>query len=314
MKTCKKITVSLAIFFICLTAVHSQDMKKIDRLTKEMTEIIDRAIARGINATPQEEARLKEIEQEITAEYTNDPQVKRLIEKRRKEEQEELQKQQEAQKQYEEQSRQEKQRRQIAFANRAGRASLITQDNNNSGVVINGVRWASRNVGIRATFVARPESLGAFFQWNRKKAWPATDDWVDNWNPANVASNAWEKSNDPCPAGWRIPSVEDINKLLDYNRVNNEMALVNGVEGRIFSDKVTGKTIFLPVQGYRIDNSGQLYGTENCGYYWSRSVDFLKRPYRLSFSAGEAGAGGAIRGFGRENGDASGFCVRCVAE
>ena len=92
------------------------------------------------------------------------------------------------------------------------------------------------------------------------------------------------------------------------------MALVNGVEGRIFSDKVTGKTIFLPVQGYRIDNSGRLCGTETNGYYWSRSVDFLKRPYYLVFSAGEAGAGGAIRGFGRENGHASGYCVRCVAE
>ena len=314
MKIYKKITVSLAIFFICLTAVHAQDMKKLERLEKEMTEIIDRVIARGGNATPQEEARLKEIAEERIAEYTNDPQVKRLIEQQKQQEKQELQKQQEAQKQYEEQRQQEKQRQQISFANRAERASLITQDNNNSGVVINGVRWASRNVGIRGTFVAQPESLGAFFQWNRKKAWSATDEWVDDWDPTNVASNAWEKSNDPCPAGWRIPSVEDINKLLDYNRVSNEMALVNGVEGRIFSDKVTGKTIFLPVQGYRIDNSGHLYGTETGANYWSRSVDFLKRPYYLFFSAGEAGAGGASRGFGRENGHASGYCVRCVAE
>jgi len=314
MKNYKKISVSLAIFLMSLTAVHSQDMKKIDKLTKEMEEIIERAIARGGDATSQEEARLKEIQNEINAEYTNDPQVQRLLEKRKKEEQEELQRQQEAQRRFEEQSRLEKQQRQISFANRAERALLVTQDDNNSGVVINGVRWASRNVGIRGTFVERPESLGAFFQWNRRKAWSATEEWVDGWDHTNVASNAWEKSNDPCPAGWRVPSVEDINKLLDYNKVSNEMALVNGVEGRIFSDKVTGKTIFLPVQGYRIDNSGHLYGTETVGYYWSRSVDFLKRAYRLSFSAGEAGAGNALRGFGRENGDAIGFCVRCVAE
>ena len=314
MKTCKKITVSLAIFLMCLTAAHSQDMAKIDRLTKEVTEITDKAVARGGGFTAKEQARLEEIEREITAEITNDPQVKRLMEQQRQQEKQEVQRLQDEQRRYEEQRQQEKQRRQISFANRADRASLITQDNNNSGVVINGVRWASRNVGNPGTFVARPESAGAFYQWNRRKAWSATEKWVDNWDDTNVASSAWEISNDPCPAGWRVPSVDDINKLLDNKRVNNELATVNGVEGRIFSDKVSGETVFMPVQGYRIDNSGSLYGTETNGYYWSSSVDFLKRPFYLYFGAGEAGASGAIRGFGRENGDAAGYNVRCVAK
>jgi len=34
-------------------------------------------------------------------------------------------------------------------------------------VVINGVRWATRNVGARGTFVQNPEDYGDYYQWNR---------------------------------------------------------------------------------------------------------------------------------------------------
>jgi hypothetical protein len=38
MKTLLKFGICLAISFVCLSVAHSQDMAKIDRLTKEMTE------------------------------------------------------------------------------------------------------------------------------------------------------------------------------------------------------------------------------------------------------------------------------------
>jgi hypothetical protein len=87
MKNCKIITLSLAIFFVCMTAVHAQDQAKIDRLSKEMTEISNRAVSRG-SLTEQEQARIQAIVQEIADEY-NTPQVQQIKEQlRRKEEQE----------------------------------------------------------------------------------------------------------------------------------------------------------------------------------------------------------------------------------
>jgi hypothetical protein len=95
MKLCKKITISLGIFFMCLSLVHALDTAKIDRLQKEITEITNRALARG-SFTPQEEKRIQEIQEEMTAEYTSDPQTKRMLEQKKQQEQQEEQKQREA--------------------------------------------------------------------------------------------------------------------------------------------------------------------------------------------------------------------------
>ena len=56
-----------------------------------------------------------------------------------------------------------------------------TNDSRNSstsdrGVVINGVKWATRNLDQPGTFAAKPEDSGMFYQWNRKKAWTVTGD------------------------------------------------------------------------------------------------------------------------------------------
>jgi len=37
------------------------------------------------------------------------------------------------------------------------------------GVVINGVKWATRNVAAPGTFAANPQDAGMFYQWNRKR-------------------------------------------------------------------------------------------------------------------------------------------------
>jgi len=37
-----------------------------------------------------------------------------------------------------------------------------------TGVVINGVKWATRNVDKPGTFVANPEDFGMLYQWNRR--------------------------------------------------------------------------------------------------------------------------------------------------
>ena len=40
-----------------------------------------------------------------------------------------------------------------------------------TGVEINGVTWATRNVDAPGTFAAKPEDMGMFYQWNSKVSW-----------------------------------------------------------------------------------------------------------------------------------------------
>jgi len=150
-----------------------------------------------------------------------------------------------------------------------------------SGVVINGVKWAICNVGKPGTFTARPEDAGMFYQWNRKVAWPATGDKVTGWVSSYPAGDTWAKSNDPSPAGWRVPTREELRKLLDVNKVSHEWTTVNGIKGKKFIDKTTGNSIFLPAAGYRNYNDGLLTLAGWNGYYWSNMKYGSDRAYAL---------------------------------
>ena len=153
------------------------------------------------------------------------------------------------------------------------KTATVSDDIN--GVVINGVRWATRNVGAPGTFAARPENHGMFYQWNRKIGWSSKDrgiigsNGVTEWDSSIPTGATWEKSNDPSPTGWRLPTTDEIQKLLDSEKVKSEAIYLNGIEGSKFTDKTTGNTLFLPYACILNDNTlsnGFISGT---GAYWS---------------------------------------------
>jgi len=164
------------------------------------------------------------------------------------------------------------------------------------GVIINGVKWATRNVATPGTFADKPEDPGMFYQWNRKMAWAATGD-VTDWDATIPEGDTWEKTNDPSPAGWRVPTLAEIQSLFDTVKVNNEWITVKGVNGREFIDKATGNTLFLTAAGFRYFCDGTLIGIGSYGGYWS------------STALGNGGAGWDNYGYRNE-----GFSVRSVAD
>ena len=185
-----------------------------------------------------------------------------------------------------------------------GQQNTATTDR---GVVINGIKWATRNVDNPGAFAANPESPGKFYQWNRKAAWPATGR-VSNWDNSVPAGTEWEEANDPSPAGWRVPTADEFEKLLDSDKVRYEWTVVNGVNGGKFTDKATGNSIFLPAAGGRSDEDGMLFGDD--GYYWSSTeygdVDDIFA-YYLTFDIDRSDwTNGTNR--------SSGFSLRPVAE
>jgi uncharacterized protein (TIGR02145 family) len=141
------------------------------------------------------------------------------------------------------------------------------------GVVINGVKWATRNVDAPGTFAAKPEDTGMIYQWNRKIGWlhanPMTNSNGDTgWDYDLPSGDSWEKANDPCPAGWRVPTLDELRKLFDTYNVSNEWAIVNGVTGRKLTDKTSGNSLFLPAAGTHYGN-GYMDGAGVYGNYWS---------------------------------------------
>jgi len=187
------------------------------------------------------------------------------------------------------------------------------QSTTDEGVVINGVKWATCNVGKPGTFAANPEEAGMFYQWNRKIGWSATDPMINSngettWDNSNAIGTTWEKANDPSPSGWRVPTLIEIQTLFDANKVSNVGIIQGGVNGRKFTDKATGSFIFLPASNSRHYSDGILDGSD-FGTYWSSTPNGNSQAYYLSFFVNDDYAAGWYDFYRSE-----GMSVRAVAD
>ncbi|MDR0873655.1 MAG: Ig-like domain-containing protein [Prevotellaceae bacterium] len=172
-------------------------------------------------------------------------------------------------------------------------------------VVINGVKWATRNVASPGTFASNPESAGMIYQWNRKKGWSASGI-VEGWDGTDVEGNMWENANDPSPSGYRMPTLAEIQSLANTTYVTNEWTTINGVNGRLFTDKTSGNSLFLPAVGMRSFLSGSLSNTNFLGVYWCNEEYDDYNAYNLSFTQSE-------KAFRTYDGKRIGYSVRSVA-
>ncbi len=183
-------------------------------------------------------------------------------------------------------------------------------NNPTGGVKINGVVWATRNVGEPGKFVDKPEDAGMFYQWGKNVGWSSTDPLVSSsgdttWDGSTVSGNVWASFNDPCPKGWRVPTLGEFTSLLNGNEVISVWEKHGEVNGRAFFDANTEKSVFLPASGYRYDN-GSLSGVDSSGNYWSSTVNYSGYADYLNFGSGEANTNNDYRAYGHS--------VRCVAQ
>jgi len=178
------------------------------------------------------------------------------------------------------------------------------------GIVIYGVRWATCNVDMPGTFATNPEDAGMFYQWNRKVGWSSTDPMVNSdggtkWDNTYPPGD-WNPENDPCPLGWRMPTMKELQGLGTAKRQFGEL---NGVPGCFFGDN--SNRLFLPAVDSRDELSGVFNSGgikfRNCGYYWGSSVDFAYNAFILAFNYD---SNYMATGYGDRR---AGLCVRCVA-
>ena len=179
------------------------------------------------------------------------------------------------------------------------------------GVLINGVVWAKYNVDAPGTFAAKPEDAGMFYQWNRNIGWSAIDPMINSnsgttWDDSTPTGDTWEKANDPSPAGWRVPTTEEQQTLLDTDKVTCTWVNSNGVYGRLFTDNTTGVSIFLSAAGCRDYVGGTLNNVGSYGAYWSSAQPGGDYAYNMYFNS--------IGAYWYDGNRSFGFFVRCVAD
>lgn len=151
-----------------------------------------------------------------------------------------------------------------------------------------GTLWATCNIGANT-----PEEAGNYFAWGETtpkdgydwdtyKWCNGTDETITKYcTESSVGNNGFTDNrtellpeDDAATAnwgsGWQIPSDEQLKELFDSKNTTAEWTTQNGVNGRKFTSKSNGNSIFFPATGYRYSTSYNEVGS--LGWYWSRSL------------------------------------------
>ena len=183
-----------------------------------------------------------------------------------------------------------------------------------AGVIINDITWSTRNVNAPGTFTANPQGAGMFYQWNRRVGWSSTNPMVNSdggtvWNSSIPTSTTWERANDPCPQGWRIPTLQEFQSLNSAGITWTENWNGTGVNGHLYG--TSPNQIFLPAAGWRPGGFGTLTYVGTYGHYWSSTQNVSAGAWTLQFSNSGSNVISSGNLFGIR---VSGHSVRCVAE
>jgi uncharacterized protein (TIGR02145 family) len=175
--------------------------------------------------------------------------------------------------------------------------------------------------------------VGGYWQWGRKGPDPsqwydtnsvnfahgptgpgeseANSDSINGWATSSAPDGAWsdesKTTNDPCPAGYRIPTKSDWEGVLDTN--NNPQNLVGtwtSSATNYTSARKFGNALMLPTVGYRDYDGGALQSRGGSGYYWSSSEALSPYAWASNFGSGDAKTNGLYRRIG--------YSVRCILE
>ena len=157
---------------------------------------------------------------------------------------------------------------------------------------------ASSNTPGNSNFIKAPNSP---YDW--RSGGGNTSRWGDGTQNENMPKAA----NDPCPAGWKVPSQKQWQSIFKSSG--------NGAPGTATANTWTwtgngykvGDALYLPAGGYRYSSDASLLNVGGYGYYWSSTVYDGTYSYFLGFlSSAVNPAYNGSRAYGRS--------VRCVSE
>jgi Fibrobacter succinogenes major domain (Fib_succ_major) len=133
---------------------------------------------------------------------------------------------------------------------------------------------------------------------------------ITGWSTTNAPNGNWSDGsktvNDPCPAGWRVPTAAQLMGM--GNGTLNPLTWVGTWTGGTTNYSVGfsfGQSLFLPAAGSRYFSDGSLGGRGSDGYYWSSTESGIVSQF-LSFNINFINVYTSNR--------PSGFSLRCIAE
>ena len=151
-----------------------------------------------------------------------------------------------------------------------------------------GLLWATCNVGAN-----EPWESGLYFSWGNVKG-HEKGSWyyfgISNNGPYASTPGAVLTDNIPVDAGydaaranlggsWRMPTKEEFKELVE--NCTNERTTQNGVNGRLFTSRINGNSVFFPSAGYYFGTSLSNDGMYGC--YWSSSLNSQTYAYGLFY-------------------------------
>ena len=179
------------------------------------------------------------------------------------------------------------------------------------------------NLGAASTsvdpFTPSWEINGGYWQWGRlaqaaegPTATNPKDGAVSGWNTIDAPDGSWadgsKTGNDPCPAGYRIPTNAQWAGVLENNtktKVGSFVTSVTSATNYGVGEKF-GDQLMLPAAGSRLNGSGALLGRGNAGVYWSSTELEMNEAFMLFFDSLYTVSNPSTRTYGQS--------VRCIAE
>lgn len=142
------------------------------------------------------------------------------------------------------------------------------------------VKWANMNVG-----ATKDSGFGTYFAWGEVKpkqfyswgtyVWSKGDTQYPLKYTTTDRKTQLVPSDDAACANWggewRMPTVDEFEELTDLTKCDWEWITKDGINGYKVTGKKTGKSIFLPITGFRFYEAVQFRAIN--GIYWSSTLD-----------------------------------------
>lgn len=182
-----------------------------------------------------------------------------------------------------------------------------------------GLKWAKCNLG-----ATKPEEYGKYFQWGDTVGYYAGEgaeehstwatapfnngssvfdeayftahksEWLDN----DVLKPEYDAATVNMGEGWRMPTYAESEELA--KNTTNEFTTVNGVNGRRFTSKTNGNSIFIPYAGTSTQQYVGVYGLSWCRNFTistpANAYNLYSAKYYCSMGSNPRSTGHCVRG------------------
>lgn len=135
---------------------------------------------------------------------------------------------------------------------------------------------------------------------------------TSRWGDGTTNENIAKAANDPCPAGWKVPSQKQwasiFSETVTYNTTSKSSTATANTWTYTTAGYKVGGALFLPFAGNRVYTTATVGSVGSLGYYWSST------PYSSTSNSHHVYLNSAVVGAMHSSPRSYGYSVRCVAE